>query len=652
MNPDEPIQLRLLNDRTVTLSAQSALSPKHRLFVKSALGGILDEESGFWHLPLRNLTSGELLSRLVQQFERDKINVVLLGDAEREAQAEVERLRSFQRTLEQGRNFQASGTTLTRPDIDEALALIGWDFESRKLRPHQLGAVAHALEVLHAANFSVPGAGKTATSLAVLAAHLAKETVDLAVVIGPLASFAPWEGEAEAALPGVLRVRRVRGINSQARSSFYRLAEPRDLLLLTYPTVVADLAELTRLAERHNLLLIIDESHRIKRFRGGQWAPAMVQLALAAKVRIILSGTPMPQSPLDLWSQFNVLWPRQELTGSRETFKARSIADFGALIAHVSPIFIRTPKSALDIPPYRLEYVPCALPPLQTEVVELITSRFRRQLVDADNWQTQLSSLRKARPLRLLQAASNPDLLNEIDGFFGVPPLEDDGGTLMQRLADYRSREIPGKFTKALRILEEQIEKMEKTVVWTSFIRNIDQFADLCHRTFHVPVFTVDGRVPVETGDSDFSSTDDPGDELDSTRESRIYSFLTSAEPAILIANPAACGESISLHKACTTAVYLDRTYDCARYLQSVDRIHRLGLKPDDQVVVYVLQAEIDGLPTVDGLVQASLDLKSGRMEQLLEGGELLPGQIPPDAEAATGDEQDLAALLHHLLGR
>jgi SNF2 family DNA or RNA helicase len=654
MSPDEPIELRLLDDRTVELRAHSTLSPKHRLFVKSVLGGVFDDEFGNWRLPLRNLTPGELLSRLVQQFERDKINVVLLGDAEKEAQEEVERLRSFRRTLEQGRTFQASGTTLARPDIDRALALVGWDFDSRKLRPHQLGAVAHALEVLNVANFSVPGAGKTATSLAVYAAHLAEETVDLAVVIGPLASFAPWEGEAAAALPGVLRVRRVRGVNSQARSTFYRLAEPRDLLLLTYPTVVADLAELVRLAQRHKLLLIIDESHRIKRFRGGQWAPAMVQLASAAKVRMILSGTPMPQSPLDLWSQFNVLWPKQELTGSRESFKARSINDFGALIADVSPIFTRTPKAALDIPPYHVEYVPCALPPLQAEVLELITNRFRRQLDDADDWQSQLSALRKARPLRLLQAASNPDLLNETDGFFGVPPLEDDGGTLMQRLADYRNREIPGKFAEAVRILDDQIDKVEKTVVWTSFIRNIDQFADLCRRKFDVPVYTVDGRVPVDTSDSegDFSTTDDPGDELDSTREARIRSFLSSPRPAILIANPAACGESISLHKACTTAVYLDRTYDCARYLQSVDRIHRLGLKPDDQVVVYVLQAEVDGQPTVDGLVQGSLDAKSGRMEQLLEGGELLPSQIPPDAEAATGNDQDLGALLRHLLGR
>src|SRR6266542_5823207 len=45
----------------------------------------------------------------------------------------------------------------------------------------------------------------------------------------------------------------------------------------------------------------------------------------------------------------------------------------------------------------------------------------------------------------------------------------------------------------------------------------------------------------------------------------------------ILIANPAACSESISLHKTCFHAIYFDLSYNCAQYLQSLDRIHRVG---------------------------------------------------------------------------
>ena len=45
----------------------------------------------------------------------------------------------------------------------------------------------------------------------------------------------------------------------------------------------------------------------------------------------------------------------------------------------------------------------------------------------------------------------------------------------------------------------------------------------------------------------------------------------------VLIANPAACAESISLHKTCSNAIYYDLSYNCAEYLQSLDRIHRVG---------------------------------------------------------------------------
>jgi len=223
----------------------------------------------------------------------------------------------------------------------------------------------------------------------------------------------------------------------------------------------------------------------------------------------------------------------------------------------------------------------------------------------------------------------------------------------MQRLADYRQLEVPGKLTAALDLLQDQIDRGEKTVVWTSFVKNIDQFADLCRRRFDgVEVFTVDGRVPASDIDIDTIESGGEEEQSDATREQRIRAFLDGAEPKILIANPAACGESVSLHRACTTAIYLDRTYDCARFLQSVDRIHRLGLPPNADVRVHILQTTLDGSPTVDQLVNISLSGKQAAMQQLLEGGELRPAHIPSELVAAGGDAQDLTNLINFLLGR
>jgi SNF2 family DNA or RNA helicase len=81
-----------------------------------------------------------------------------------------------------------------------------------------------------------------------------------------------------------------------------------------------------------------------------------------------------------------------------------------------------------------------------------------------------------------------------------------------------------------------------------------------------------------------------------------------------MIANPAACGEGISLHKACHHAIYLDRTFNAAHYLQSVDRIHRLGLSQDEVTRIDILEAK----DTIDSRVANRLKAKIDSMSLIL----------------------------------
>jgi len=131
-----------------------------------------------------------------------------------------------------------------------------------------------------------------------------------------------------------------------------------------------------------------------------------------------------------------------------------------------------------------------------------------------------------------------------------------------------------------------------------------------------------------------------------------IQRFLANEDPAVLVTNPASCSESISLHSACHNAIYLDRTYDCALFLQSIDRVHRLGLPPATQVTIHILLATFNGGPTNDHLVDTALQAKDARMRLLLEGTNLGPMSLSDDPSAdAEGNEQDLEALLRYLLG-
>lgn len=634
----------------VLVAGQATQSDRRvRLFFRSVLGAIPTEDG--WRCPRRHASMSSLIVRINTFLERQGFNLTRHGLADREVERELERLRSFTRTQETATDWKAGATVIDLKDVQRRLTDFGWT-GARVLRPHQEQGLAHALAAANAANFSVPGSGKTATALAVAASHLVAETIDLVLVVGPLSCFGPWEQEAAIALGARLPTRRVRG-NVQARRAAYATASPGSVLLVSFASAAADRLALTEMCRARNVMLIVDESHRIKRFRGGLWAPALVQIAGHARVRMILSGTPMPQSGRDLYSQLNILWPGGELTGPRDGFAARVDSDFGSVLRAVHPFVARTPKSALGLTPYEVTRHAVPLSGTQAEIYDLVLNGFRRRVQDTETWADKIESLRRARPIRLLQAATNPDLFNRVDSYYRLPRVDAASPTLMDRLATYAEREVPGKSEVALHILSEIAAQGGKTVCWSNFIGNLDQFADLVRTRLGLPCFQIDGRVPAgdEPVDDGHTAPRSNPDDVD-TRERIIERFLGTQGPAVLVTNPATCSESISLHRGCHHAIYLDRTYDCAQFLQSIDRIHRLGLTPGVTVQVHILLATVNAGPTVDHLVDASLLNKEAVMRELLEGAELHPlAQSSNPADDAEGTEQDLASLLRYMLG-
>ena len=83
----------------------------------------------------------------------------------------------------------------------------------------------------------------------------------------------------------------------------------------------------------------------------------------------------------------------------------------------------------------------------------------------------------------------------------------------------------------------------------------------------------------------------------------------------VLIANPAACAESISLHKTCHDALYYDLSYNCAQYLQSLDRIHRVGGSENIIANYHFLQYT----DTIDQTIHRRLIDKAARMYEIID---------------------------------
>lgn len=541
---------------------------------------------------------------------------VHLDDATNRVLADLDRSR---------RAFEEARSTSTEPAARiETLP-------ARRLTSEQVDSVHHLLCVQNGANFSVPGAGKTTITYAAFKYLVEQDVADKLLVIAPRAAFLPWEEEFAACFGRAPRSARLTG-TPQHRNRIYDHATDYELIIGTYQTATNDIARLKALCRLHRVVLVLDESHYIKRIEEGQWAQAMLELAPYATRRFVLSGTPMPQGYDDLWTQFTFLWPSREVLGEKFAYRRRiERGETAQISADVRPFFRRITKRDLDLPPLNVERLAVTLSPEQRRIYTAIEEHVIRDSRLAPIDRTLLRQWRRVRMVRLLQAASNPALLSEYSEEFALEPEDASDRSIIEVARRYGDFETPVKFVEARRILVDLLEADRKVVVWTSFVKNIRMFMALVGD--EVPVFTVYGAVPR-----------DPSEDIEFNREQQISAFKSTAGAAVLVANPAACGESISLHQACKDAIYIDRTFDCAKYIQSQDRIHRLGLGPDDHVTARIIVAS----DTIDEVIDGRLDDKMERMRSLLED-ELPTGSFSDVDEAESEEAADFEATIESI---
>ncbi|TGS60679.1 ATP-dependent helicase, partial [Mesorhizobium sp. M1C.F.Ca.ET.176.01.1.1] len=119
--------------------------------------------------------------------------------------------------------------------------------------------------------------------------------------------------------------------------------------------------------------------------------------------------------------------------------------------------------------------------------------------------------------------------------------------------------------------------------------------------------------------------------------EGKIKAFHDDDNVRVMVANPAAASEGVSLHRICHHAIYLDRTFNAAHYLQSEDRIHRFGLPPDQKTVIEIVECQ----HTVDETVRSRLGFKIGQMAAALEDSSLAPDPIPIDPTDADAEDPE-----------
>lgn len=467
-----------------------------------------------------------------------------------------------------------------------------------ELLPHQVRGVQRALQVGNFAEFSVQGAGKTMAVLAAFAHWYANGEVDRLLVIGPVSSFQPWEDEIGRCFDDNMGVLRWTG-SAAARTRMVPAYQRSKVVLCSYDTARRDVPMLVEQLRMSPTALVLDESHYIKNFEIGARGAAMLELAPHAEKRLVLSGTPAPHSLLDLYPQFAFLWPgaKDELIGTPQEYLtrlSRSSEPSAELRRTLSPFYHRTSQSELGLPEpaTHAEVIPISsIPPGQARVISLLENKLA---IEARNLPSNmdrelLSQWRKARIVRLLQAASNPSLLSTNEDMPRDSRVSFEFGELSPLIAEFRDGTVrSAKIEWTVHKSRSLIASGRKVLIWTWWISNIHLLAELLHE-FN-PLLLYGQIKPYEDSD----------DTLEVSRERNIRDFKTRDDRPLLIANPSACAESISLHQVCHDAIYVDRTYNCGQFLQSLNRIHRIGL-PEGTITDY-------WIPVVDCGVERSVD--------------------------------------------
>jgi SNF2 family DNA or RNA helicase len=202
----------------------------------------------------------------------------------------------------------------------------------------------------------------------------------------------------------------------------------------------------------------------------------------------------------------------------------------------------------------------------------------------------------------------------------------------MSVLEEYASHEIPEKYQWVARYVAKASKEGRKVLIWSTFIANLLALKRLLEPYDPALIYGISSQ---------------------EERKAELIKFRTSQSCSVLLSNPQTLGEGVSLHKECHEAIYIDRSYNAGLYLQSLDRIHRLGLSNSQETNIFILECEA----SIDQRISRRLEDKIQRLGFYLDDEGLaevsLPGlddEILPDGMSGL-DEIDLNDIYKHLTG-
>lgn len=496
------------------------------------------------------------------------------------------------------KDLKENTTKETLNEFSESL-----NFLKRKLTDHQIKSSYHLFNCQSAANFSVPGSGKTSVVLAYYEKLKLEKKVDAIFLIGPKNCFYSWKTEFIETLGRDPKLNILKLFKDRVQT--YKNPIKSEVYACHFITNTNDLELLKIFLSSNKFLLVIDEAHNIKRI-GGKWATAALELSKMSEYKVVLTGTPMPNEHKDFYNYFDFLYGENEIISSHDKARIDILVEKNnlekaseILREKFNPFFIRISKKDLKLSPQIFNKPTIVnMNPIEQQIHDAIVTKIKGYPIKKYEQNIELiKKIRRARILRLRQNCSYvKNLLTAIKGDLkeGDENLTDGIANL---ISTYDDKEVPSKIESLKSIVLPIIKNKKKVLIWSSFLNTIELIKK------HLQKENV--NIQVITGKTDLKKREDIKDQ---------FNNKNSSIDAI-IANPQACSESISLHKACNNAVYYDQNFNTAEFVQSMDRIHRVGGSVTEPVYYDFLHYE----NSVDEKVYKRVFAKADRQMQVIE---------------------------------
>lgn len=447
------------------------------------------------------------------------------------------------------------------------------------LYDHQTKAFAISTSIDNAALLMEQGTGKTLAAIATAGKRFIDGEITKLLVVAPNGILHVWKNEFEkfAAFPhnvvmltGTTETRK-RGIE------LLKTLSPNNLsvAIINYESAWRLVDELTSWKPD---MIICDESQKLKNGQTKQ-AKGLHTLGDIAKYKLILTGTPVTQSPLDFWSQYRFLDKRvfgtnfykfrekYAIMGGYEGKQVVGYKNTNDLAEKAHSVAYRvTKEECLDLPDEVDQIVYACL---NSDAKNIYMEMERKMFAEIEGKEVNASIVLT----KLLK-------LQQITGGF----VHSDDGTVVS---------VSSAKLDAFRDLVESYPKGKKLVVFANFRAEIDGI---------VKVIQELGRtVAVFTGDTPMDA-----------REQINKDFQEKPDPEILVLQAQTGGRGITL-TAADTAIFYSLNFSLENYEQAKARIHRIG-QTNKVTYVHILTKD-----TVDETILDALKNKKDVAELVVD---------------------------------